>query len=431
MRKRKAREVQELDEFEVKMKVVKSEATMTPGNKVWSKWVETRKDPNKLWYESSGLSPREGRTQLKSRTKCAKRCGRSSGCFEPYPRQRSLQRVLLANARFADLKARRNRDTISFYVVPLKDLCMKRKIWSLLKNRCGIRGTSQVFATHVEEGLNERDLQKDAVVPWWYWKATLKTRSVHWGNGFIPAISGVRANDLEQLMREAFRVKVCERVDPGFLTTVEFMRRKVTWNAEDFFWIYDPTHTLALADEFGFVGMKQLEQTKSILVTPGSETMNKGLHDGADVLDERETQQRRSLIGTALNVGQNRPETQYTTEESARFMSDPTRAEKCMIKRLCKHHSEVPVHSWSFPYQEMQCEVRVVKGAYWEGELETVNDGRLDSFWWYLLETYSSTQQIVALSTTESEYISTKDVAHALEIRNVLAECDLTLKMKG
>ena len=44
-------------------------------------------------------------------------------------------------------------------------------------------------------------------------------------------------------MREAFRVRVCERVDPGFLTTVEFMRRKVAWNVEDFFWTYDPMHT--------------------------------------------------------------------------------------------------------------------------------------------------------------------------------------------
>ena len=44
--------------------------------------------------------------------------------------------------------------------------------------------------------------------------------------------------------------------------------------------------------------------------------------------------------------------------------------------------------------------------------------------------TCSSTQQIVALSTTESEYIWTKDVAHALEIRSVLTECDMTLKMK-
>ena len=164
-------------------------------------------------------------------------------------------------------------------------------------------------------------------------------------------------------MRETFRVRACKRVDPGFMTTVEILRRKVVWNAEEIFWIYDPTYTLALADESGSVGKKQLEQTKSILVAPDSKTMNKDLHDGADVLDERETQQRRSLIGTALNVGQNK---QYATKEAARFMSDLTRAVKCMLKRLRKHYSEVSVHSWRLPYQEMQCEVRVVKGAYWE-----------------------------------------------------------------
>ena len=217
MWRRKAKEVQEFDEFEVKMEVVKSEARITPGKKVWSKWVETRKDPNKPWYESSGPSPRGDSTQSESRTKCTKRCGWSSGNFEPHPRQRSFQRVLLANASFADSKARRNRDTISFYVAPPKDLRRKRKIWCLLKNRCGIRVTSQVFATHVEEGPNENGLLEDALVPWWYWKATLKTCAVYWRDGVIHAISGVRANDLEQLMREAFRVKVCERVYPGFL----------------------------------------------------------------------------------------------------------------------------------------------------------------------------------------------------------------------
>ena len=223
------------------------------------------------------------------------------------------------------------------------------------------------------------------------------------------AISGVRANDLEQLMRETFRVRACERVDPGFLTTAEILRRKVAWNAEDFFRIYDPIHTLALADEFGFVGKKQLEQTKSILVAPGSKTTNKGLHDGADVLDERETQQYRSLIATALKDGQDRPGTQHTTEESARFMSDPMRAVKCMLKRLREHYSETSVHSWSFPYQEMQCEVKVVTEAYWEGELEGLSTtGAWIYFGVYLLETYSSTQQIVALSTSESEYISIK-----------------------
>ena len=108
----------------------------------------------------------------------------------------------------------------------------------------------------MEEGLNKHGLQKDA--------------AVLWRDGFTLAISGVRANDHEQLTHETFRVRACDRVDPGFLTTVEILRRKVVWSVEDFFWIDDPKYTLALADEFGFIGMKQLEQTKNILVAPGS-----------------------------------------------------------------------------------------------------------------------------------------------------------------
>ena len=67
--------------------------------------------------------------------------------------------------------------------------------------------------------------------------------------------------------------------------------------------------------------------------------------------------------------------------------------------------------------------------AYWEGELEgLLTAGAWIYFGGYLLEKYSSTQQIVALSTTESEYISVKDDVHALGIRSAWAECGMTLK---
>ena len=69
--------------------------------------------------------------------------------------------------------------------------------------------------------------------------------------------------------------------------------------------------------------------------------------------------------------------------ESAIFTSDPTRAVKCMLQRLCKHYSEASVHSWCFPYQEMQHEARVVTEAYWEGELEGLSTtGAWIFFWW-------------------------------------------------
>ena len=95
------------------------------------------------------------------------------------------------------------------------------------------------------------------------------------------------------MMRELFKVKICERIGPGFLTSVEFLDKKVGWNAEAFPWTHDPKHTLAMADGFGFSGKKQLEQTKwKVTVAPGSKTVGKSLrdrlmnkkHNGADHL---------------------------------------------------------------------------------------------------------------------------------------------------
>ena len=269
------------------------------------------------------------------------------------------------------------------YVVPPKDL---RKLKSLY----GTRDASQVFSTYVEELLNDHGFQRNAVVRCLYWGETLEALGVHWGDDFIFSIPDDRADDLEQEMREVFKVKICERVGPGCLTSVEFLHRKVAWNAESFSWTHDPKHTLAMADGFGFNGKEQLEQTKwNVTMAPGSKTVCTGLRDGPDGLDEQETQQYRSLVGTALYVGQDRPETQYATKEAARFMYDPTRAAKCMLKRFCKYYSEAPVLSWSFPYQEMPSEIRAVTDANWAGELEGLRSMSCDWIYFgdHLLET--------------------------------------------
>ena len=62
--------------------------------------------------------------------------------------------------------------------------------------------------------------------------------------------------------------------------------------------------------------------------------------------------------------------------------SCPTRAAKCMLKRLCKYYSEAPVLSWSFPYQEMPSEIRAVTDANWAG---VTGGTALDVVWMDLL----------------------------------------------
>ena len=232
-------------------------------------------------------------------------------------------------------------------------------------------------------------------------------------------------------MRGVFKVKICKRIGPGFLTSMEFLHRKVAWNAEGFSWTHDPKHTLAMADGFGFNGKKQLEQTKwKVTVALVSKTVGKDLRDGADGLDEQETQQYRSLVGTALFVGQDRPETQYATKEAARIMSGPTRAAECMLERLCKYYSDAPVLSWSFPYQEMPREIRAVTDANWAGERDCARR-RVDGFTLVII-CWRRIHQRSRLWRCQLQcvYISiTKGAAHALEVRSAMVEFGLTFNV--
>ena len=91
------------------------------------------------------------------------------------------------------------------FLIPPKDLRKKVKICRLLKSPCGTRDASQVFATYVEEGLNDHGFQRNTVVPYLYSGAILEALGVRWRDNFIFGIPDDKADDLEQLMRECSR----------------------------------------------------------------------------------------------------------------------------------------------------------------------------------------------------------------------------------
>ena len=130
-----------------------------------------------------------------------------------------------------------------------------------------------------------------------------------------------------------------------------------------------------------------------------SKTVGKGLRDGADGLDEQETQQYRSLVGTALYVGQDKPETQYATKEVARFMS--------------------------FPNQEMPSEIRAVTDANWGGELEVLRSTSCGLIYFgdHLLETWATTLTAVAEAAKDMPCIDLEREEHVRDEWLVLDLC--------
>ena len=143
-------------------------------------------------------------------------------------------------------------------------------------------------------------------------------------------------------------------------------------------------------------------------------TVGKGLRDGADGLDEQETQQYRSLVGTALCVGEDRPETQYATKEAARFMSGPTRVARCMLKRLCKYCSEAPKKC---QVRSGRSQMRIGQGNWRDCARRRVDGFTLVIICWRRIRRHS-------------RYISsTKGAAHALEVRSAMVEYGMTFNV--
>ena len=142
----------ELDELEVKKEVDESEMRVTPGKKILSKWVQTRKDPN-----SQAL-----RCRL-----CATEVNTGEPRSDAFAATSPLKFVRLILSWAAGHKPERaNASTI----IAVFDISVasrgategpsqEGKIWRLLKTLYGTRDASQVFATYVEEGLNEHGFQ--------------------------------------------------------------------------------------------------------------------------------------------------------------------------------------------------------------------------------------------------------------------------------
>ena len=132
---------------------------VAPGKKIWSKCVETRNDPN-----CPAIRCRLCATEVKT--------GESrSDTFAATPLLKFVRLILSWAANYNPKRANASMIIAVFdisvaffhgqvrkviYVVPPNDIRKKEKIWRLLKSLQGTRDASQVFATYVEEKLNDQ-----------------------------------------------------------------------------------------------------------------------------------------------------------------------------------------------------------------------------------------------------------------------------------
>ena len=184
VRKGRAKEVRELDEFEVKMEFDESEMQVTPGKKIWSKWVETRKDPNNPSIGCRLCATEVNMGEPRSDT-CAATLWLCLTFRERSFHRESAQGDLRSAIRRTFARRRRSGGWSRVSTELVTQVKCLRRTW--------------------EEGLNDHGFPEK--MRWCrvcIGGAMLEALGVHWGDDFIFGIPDERADDLEQMMREVF-----------------------------------------------------------------------------------------------------------------------------------------------------------------------------------------------------------------------------------
>ena len=121
----------------------------------------------------------------------------------------------------------------------------------------------------------------------------------------------------------------------------------------------------------------------------------------------------RSLAARANYLSMDRPDIMFACKELCRRTSNPTQQSWRQLVRLAKYLKSHPRVVWHYPWQENMKELTMYSDANWAGCQATrrSTSGGVATLGMHPIRMYSKTQNLVALSSAESEFYGTLKAA--------------------
>ena len=235
-------------------------------------------------------------------------------------------------------------------------------------------------------------------------------------------------------LQDSFGAEWIGVIGPGAGHMVRLFNRTLVWTTAGFEWHTDPTHAQHLLELLG------LESCNSRAVPgrkgSGSELFNRTLAmtcDSGDALTGMEKSTFISATSSLMCHVDDRPDVQYSASRVMANVPAPTQKGLVALKQIGRYLVDKQECKWEFKYQEWPKEILVVT----DDETETDVDGKRSIacvhlfFGRCLLESSTSTQQVVGLTSSEHEYHGLLRGAEVgLQLRAVLTELGYQLIVK-
>ena len=221
-------------------------------------------------------------------------------------------------------------------------------------------------------------------------------RSLEWLKDFLKARWDVKATTLRQESHQAKEVRV--------------LNRSIGWAAQGIEYEADPRHRQVIIRELGLEGCTPV-------TTPFGPQEQGSLQDEGELLSGPEATKFRAIVARLNYLAADRPDIQWATKEVSKRMANPRKPDWQLLKRLGRYLAGSARAVQTLEWQQGPIGLSTYVDSDWAGDKKTCKStsGGMIFRGAHLLKSWSTNQQIVALSSGEAElYAQTKGAAQTL-----------------
>ena len=207
--------------------------------------------------------------------------------------------------------------------------------------------------------------------------------------------------------------------------SIRVLNRVICWAKDSITYEADARHVEVVLNQL------QLNEAKSV-TSPGTrEEQTKANETTSDEMKPDESSRYRMLVARLNYLSSDRPDIQYAVKEASKHMSKPHIHHWGLLKRIGKYLIDAPRVIQKFKWQGVMNVVSGHSDSDWAGDRQTrkSTSGGVCRIGPHVIKTWSSTQQMIALSSAEAElYALLKCACQTLGIMNLALDFGIRLQ---
>ena len=261
-----------------------------------------------------------------------------------------------------------------------------------------------------------------------FYNADRDLRAVVHGDDFTILGWESELNWFRSRIQERFEVKMRGRLGggEGDVKSIRILNRIVTWKNDCVEYEPDQRHAEIIIKQMGL-------QNGKAVSTPGIKVTGKPNPELDALLEDKEASMYRGLAARANYLSQDRSDIKFAVKEICRRMSNPRVKDLQALKRLARYLVGCPRMVIEFRAQSMPKFIDTWCDSDWAGCPDTRKSTSGGIIMWgdHPIKAWSTTQNVVALSSGEAEYYSlVKAGSQSIGLRSMLIDFGMKGKVK-